>query len=284
MAGCLLTAAAALHLILFPCGPHIRAVGVAPLGDKTLAAGRDLLSWDGRPGSLSAGETGCDRFYGPVSSPDLETVAVWAGSDRGDRIVLVRRDGVELLGPYARAGLPCWDAMGNLWFTAREELLRNGEPFGLNLDAHHISVSPDGGTVAFTDGGDRLLTMDLSTGAVDTVSSSFRYFGPFFTEGGDLVSPTLDGGIRLLRGGENRLVDWGDHPAWWPEMDGIVYIRTTDDGLRLTSSDLWLWTESSGARMLADTPYILEVNPVPCGNGVYFIDDFSGMVGFRIIP
>lgn len=277
----LLFSAALLPVLLFPHGLPPRAAWVAPLGEKTLVAGRDFLAWDGEPGELSTEEADCDRFFRPVSSPDLETVAVWAGSDRGDRIVLIRRDGVEVLGLYARAGLPCWDAMGNLWFTAGEELLRNGKPWGLALDAHHISISPDGGTAAFTDSSDRLLTMDLATGAVDTVSSSFRYYGPFFTENADLVSPTLDGGIRLLRGGENSPVDWGDHPAWWPEMDGIVYIKTTDDGLRLTSSDLWLWTETSGAGILVETPYILEVNPVPCGTGVYFVDDFSGLVGYR---
>lgn len=254
------------------------AVGVAPLGNGTLVAGRDFLVWDGDPGSLNASSIGCDRFYRPVSSPDFGAVAVWAGSDRVNRIVVMDGMGVEVMGPFRRAGLPCWDGDGNLWFTADGSLLRNGEHAG-ELEAHHISVSPGGERVVFTDRGDRIMSMSIGTGAVDTVSTAYRFYGPFFTPDGAIVSPSLDGGIWMFRGSEALFIDNGEHPAWWPEGNGIVYIRSTDDGMNLTSSDIWYWTENACAVRLTDTPYILETSPVPSPGGILFVDAFSGLVG-----
>ena len=255
------------------------ATGVAPLQESTVVTGRDCLVWEGTPGVLRASELGCDRFYGQVSAPDLGTVAVWAGSDALNCIVVLTGSGYGVMGPYTRAGLPCWDGGGNLWFTAEGVLHRNGEAVGPALSAHHISVDPRGEKVVFTDRGDRMLSMSIESGSVDTVSTAHRFFGPFFIPGGGIVSPSLDGGIWLFRGSEALFIDNGEHPAWWPEGNGIVYVRSTDDGMNLTSSDIWLWTEGAGRLQLTDTPYILEINPAPAPDGVYYVDAFSGLVG-----
>ncbi len=273
-----LTAGMMFHFSLMTGGILTPAMGVAPLGDGTLVAGRDLLLWDGEPGTLSASSLGCDRFHRPASSPDGGAVAVWAGSDRGGCVVVVRGAGVEVMGPFRRAGLPCWDGGGNLWFTADGSLLRNGEVAGC-LDAHHISVSPPGDKVVFTDRSDRILVMDIQTQASDTVSASCRFYGPFFTPGGGIISPSLDRGIWLFEGASATFVDHGDHPAWWPEKNGLLYIRSSDDGMNLTSSDIWFWTRDAGPSRLTDTPYILETFPVPSPGGVLFVDAFSGLVG-----
>lgn len=254
------------------------AMGVAPLGSHTVVVGRDFLVWDGDPGVLQASDVGCERFYGPAASPDGEAVAVWAGADRTNCIVVIRAAGVSVMGPYEKAGLPCWDGEGNLWFTGDGSLLRNGESAGL-LDAHHISVSPEGENVVFTNRSDLILTMDLQTGSVDTVSAAHRFYGPFFIPSGGVVSPSLDGGIWLFQGTAATYVDHGEHPAWWPEGNGLLYIRSTDDGMNLTSSDIWFWTRSAGAVQLTATPYILETNPVPSPGGILFVDAFSGLVG-----
>lgn len=256
------------------------AMGVAQLGRGTVVVGRDYLMWAGEPGVLRASEISCDRFYGPVSSPDLGEVAVWAGSDALDRIVVLAATGIELMGPFTGAGLPCWDGEGNLWFTAEGQLLRNGGAVGRELSAHHISVDGAGENVVFTDRGDRILMLDIGSGSVDTVSTACRFYGPFFTPGGAVVSPSLDGGIWLFGASGPVFVDNGEQPAWWPERNGMVYIRSTDDGMNLTSSDIWFWTEEEGARQVTDTPYTLETNPSPAPDGVYFIDAFSGLVGF----
>lgn len=255
------------------------ATGVAPLQEGIVVTGRDYLVWEGAPGVLRASEVGCDRFYRPVSSPDLGTVAVWAGSDAVNCVVLLSGSGYEAMGPYTRAGLPCWDGAGNLWFTAEELLHRNGEAVGPALSAHHISVDHAGGKVVFTDQGDRVLSMNIGTGAVDTVSTTYRFYGPFFTPDGAIVSPSLDGGIWMFRGSEALFIDNGEHPAWWPDRNGIIYIKSTDDGMNLTSSDIWLWTEGAGSQQLTDTPYILEINPAPAPDGVYYVDAFGGLVG-----
>lgn len=255
------------------------AMGVASLEEGTVVVGRDFLVWDGAPGVLRASEVGCDRFFRPVSSPDLETVAVWAGSDAVNCVVVLTGSGYEVMGPFTEAGFPCWDGGGNLWFTAEGVLRCNGETVGQVLPTHHISVDNAGGTVVFTDQSDKILSMNIGTGAVDTVSTEYRFYGPFFTPGGAIVSPSLDGGIWLFRGSEALFVDNGEQPAWWPEKNGIVYIRSTDDGMNLTSSDIWLWTADGGAQQLTDTPYILEINPAPTPEGVYYVDAFSGLVG-----
>jgi hypothetical protein len=255
------------------------ATGVASLEEGTVVSGRDFLVWEGTPGVLRASEVGCDRFYRPVSSPDLRAVAVWAGSDEVNCVLVVTGSGYEVSGPYTQAGLPCWDGAGNLWFTAEGMLLCNGEEVGPALPAHHISVDYAGGIVVFTDQGDRILSMNIGTGTVDTVSTAHRFYGPFFTPAGEIVSPSLDGGIWMFRGSEALFIDNGEHPAWWPEREGIVYIRSTDDGMNLTSSDIWFWTADAGSRQLTDTPYILEINPAPTPEGVYYLDAFSGLVG-----
>ncbi len=257
---------------------------VSGFGESMLLAGRSVLVWKGTPGELTAGELGCDRFYRPVESPLGDAVAVWAGSDQGEGVVVVRMDGHGFLGPWEEAGLPCWDNAGNLWFTADGELLRNGESTGQLLTAHHISVSPDGGTVVFTDRGDRLLSMEIATGAVDTLSTDYRYYAPIFTSQGDIISPSLDGGIIKYRRGETACIDQGEHPVWWREREALIYVKTTDDGHSITSSDIWMWTEEGGSERLGETPDIIEINPATSARGVLYVDLATGRAGFRGVP
>lgn len=259
-------------------------INVSGFGESMLLAGRSVLVWKGTPGELTAGELGCDRFYRPVESPLGDAVALWAGSDEGEGVVVVRMDGHGFLGPWEKTGLPCWDHSGNIWFTADGELLRNGEPAGQLLTAHHISVSPDGGTVVFTDRGDRLLLMEIATGAVDTLSTDYRYYAPIFTSGGEIISPSLDGGIIHYRDGEPVYLDHGEHPVWWREREALLYVKTTDDGHRITSSDIWMWTEEGGSESLGETPDIIEVNPAPSARGVLYVDLATGRAGFRGVP
>lgn len=259
------------------------AVGVAGMGDGMLVTGRTALMWDGSPGLLHAEELGCERFNGPKASPVSEAVAVWAGADGINCIVVVTPEGYRVLGPWEGAGLPCWDGNGNLWFTADGQLMKNAEPTGLPLAAHHISVSPSGRRVVFTDRSDRLLVMSTHTGAVDTLSTSFRYYGPFFAGETAVVSPSLDGGIMLLENGQETRVDHGEHPVWWAERNALVYIRTGDDGHTLISSDLWIWMPG-GSRQLTATPTILETAPAPTEGGILYVDAATGLTGFIEVP
>jgi glucose/arabinose dehydrogenase len=152
------------------------------------------------------------------------------------------------------------------------------------LTAHHISVSPDGGTVVFTDRGDRLLSMEIASGAVDTLSTDHRYYAPIFTSGGEIISPSLDGGIIHYQEGETIPIDQGEHPVWWREREALIYVKTTDDGHRITSSDIWMWTEEGGSERLGETPDIIEVNPAPSARGVLYVDLATGRAGFRGVP
>jgi hypothetical protein len=256
------------------------AMEVAPLDGGTLVAGRGILVLDYGSLTVQASEIGCDRFYHLTTSPDGGTVAVWAGSETTDCVVKVTGSGIQVLGPYAEAGLPCWDAAGNLWFTAEGSLYCNGEPTDVLLDAYHISVSPDGDRVVFTDQNDKILVLELETAIVDTVSSAFRFYAPFFIPDGSIVSSSLDGGIRFFSGGEELLVDFGDQPAWWPLKNSLVYIKTTDDGMYITSSELYMWTEAEGSSSLTDTPHCHETMPYPARNGILFVDVLGGLPGF----
>ena len=256
------------------------ALDVAILDGGAMSMGRDTLLWDGVPGEFTAAEAGCNRFYQPSTSPDGSAVAVWAGSDAADCIVILRSTGVEILGPYESAGLPAWDSSGDLWYTADGMLLRNSEPTGVSLDAHHISISPEGLSVVFTDREDRILVMSVETGDIDIVSDAHRFYGPFFNENGDIFSPSLDGGIWMFSGDEAIEVGSGEQPVWWPEKDRLVFIRTTDDGERLLTSDIWTWSRDAGALRLAETASRLETNPAPSADGIFFVDAATGNVGF----
>lgn len=252
---------------------------VAPLADGILVLGRESVAWAGTPGIFAAAEVGCDRLYHPSTSPDGSTVAVWAGSDDDDCILLVRTRGVEVLGPYGEAGLPAWDASGGLWFTAEGALLRNGEPSGILLDAHHISLSPEGDRVVHTDREDRILVTSTLTGRSEIVSDAFRFYGAFFTPQGAIVSASLDGGIWIFSDEEAVSVGTGEQPAWWPEHQCLVFVRTTDDGEQLLTSDLWTWTPEEGARVYSQTADVLELSPLPLRDGICYVDA-AGTVGF----
>lgn len=256
------------------------AMDVALLEGGTLIQGRDSLTWEGPRGVFCASDIGCDRFFQPATSPDGRTVAVWAGSDSLDCIVIVRRAGVKILGPYSEAGAPAWDGTGILWFTAEGSLFRNCTPVGAPLEAYHISISPEGDRVVYTDMDDRILVMSVETGSVEVVSEDYRFYGPFFTPGGEIVSPSMDGGIWLFSGDTARYVDRGEQPVWWPAGDCLLFIRTADDGMQLLSSDLWTWTPEGGSCALTDTPSLLETNPTPSDDGVFFVDAAVGSVGF----
>jgi hypothetical protein len=256
------------------------AMDVALLDGGTLVQGRDTLTWEGAQGVFSASDIGCDRFYQPTTSPDGRTVAVWAGSDSLDCIVIIRRSGVKVLGPFSEAGAPTWDGAGILWFTAEGSLYRNCMPVGAPLEAYYISISPEGDRVVYTDMNDRILMMSVETGRVDVVSEDYRFYGPFFTPCGDIVSPSMDGGIWLFWGDQARYVDRGEQPVWWPAGECLLFIRTTDDGMQLLSSDLWTWSPECGSRRLTDTPGLLETNPTPSDDGVFFVDAAVGSVGF----
>jgi hypothetical protein len=275
-----------LFLILIAVSRQVfaDAMDVALLNGGALVQGRDTLTWEGSRGVFCASDIGCDRFFQPATSPDGRAVAVWAGSDSLDCIVIVRRNGVKVLGPYPDAGAPVWDGAGGLWFTAEGSLLRNGSPVGAPLEAYHISISPEGDRVVYTDRDDRILVMSVATGSVDVLSDDFRFYGPFFTPGGEIVSPSLDGGIWLFSGDQARYVDQGEQPVWWAAGECLLFIRTTDDGMRLLSSDLWTWTPDGGSRRLTDTPGHLETNPTPSDEGVFFVDAAIGNVGFIDAP
>jgi len=275
-----------LILILFAVSRQVfaDAMDVALLDGGTLIQGRDTLTWEGTEGVFSASDIGCDRFYQPTTSPNGRTVAVWAGSDSLDCIVIVRRNGVKVLGPYSDAGAPVWDGAGVLWFTAEGSLLRNCTPVGAPLDAYSISVSRQGDRVVYTDRDDRIMVMSVATGSVEVVSDDYRFYGPFFTPCGDIVSPSMDGGIWLFSGDAAQYVDQGEQPVWWPSQECILFIRTADDGMQLLSSDLWTWTPEGGSRRLTETPGLLETNPTPSDEGVFFVDAAVGSVGFAEAP
>lgn len=258
------------------------ALDLAVFSGGTLIVRRSSLEWDCRGQPLEAAEIGCDRFAGPAVSPDGESVSVWAGSDTLDCILVIEDGGFRILGSWSRAGLPCWDGRGGLWFTAEGQLMRDGCPVGIPLDAHHISVSGDGSRVVFTDDLDRMQVMSTADGQVEMVNDGFRWYAPHFTPLG-IVSPSLDGGIRLVADeGTSCELGSGQQPAWWPDRQGILFVRTSDDGHVLLSSDLWLWTAEEGEQRLSDSPEALEAHPHPCGNRVHYVDMATGGVGVLV--
>ncbi len=255
---------------------HAEVLMVAPFEGGLVELSWSTVQWPGEPGELAAGELGCDRLFGPETSPDGAAVALWAGSDSIDCLLLLTADGYDVLGPYAEAGLPSWDSSGGLWFTAEGELTHDCEPTGIALDTYGISVSPDGALVAYTDRDDRLMLLRTSDGQTEVLADDLRYYAPRFTDDGRVFAPSLDGGIRLFSEEGPVEVGGGEQPVWWPEKDMLLFIRTTDDGERILSSDIWGWTEEGGAGPLAETPDRLELFPAPAGDRVYYVDLVTG--------
>ena len=71
------------------------------------------------------------------------------------------------------------------------------------------------------------------------------------------------------------------NPSWSPDGTKIVYQKTTDDGLRIKESDLYILDmQEMQSQQLTKTKEILEANPQwsPDGKNILFSDEITGVI------
>lgn len=213
------------------------------------------------------------------------SAAVCVSSGGSEYILLFSPDSVlEVYGPYGKGGKPVFNSMGNLWFTADGYLHENGISTGIELESSHtISVDASGNLVAFCDNRDRICILNTDDEEVSVLASGYRFYDPAFVtfEGSDLiVSPTLEGEIVKMSPADGICTSLanGSHPFWLQDRGSILYSVTSDDGLRITSGEIWLVSLDGVNQQISFTPDIHEIHPIVAGGTVYAIDATSGFL------
>jgi hypothetical protein len=168
-----------------------------------------------------------------------------------------------------------------LWFTADGCLHKNGVSTGIELESYTVSVDVSGVRVAFCDNSDRICVLNTDDGEVSVLASEYRFYNPAFVtfEGSDLiVSPTLEGQIVMvsLADGVCTSLANGTHPFWWEDRESVLYSVTSDNGLKITSGEIWLVSPDGISQQITSTPCIHEIHPVVADGTVYAIDAASG--------
>lgn len=188
---------------------------------------------------------------------------------------------IEAYGPYEKGGKPVFDSLGNLWFTADGYLHENGISTGIELESHTISTDASGVRVVFCDSSDRICILNTDDGVVSVLASDYRFYNPVFVtfEGSDLiVSSSLEGEIVKVSPADGACtsLDEGSHPFWWDDRESVLYSVTSDDGLQITSGEIWLVSPDGVNQRITFTPDIHEIHPVVVDSTVYAINAASG--------
>lgn len=117
-----------------------------------------------------------------------------------------------------------------------------------------------------------------------------RYYNPLPSPDGEyLLYHGLRTGMHLLNlsTGATIIPGKGHHAAWLPDSSGFVFDRSIDDGLKITSSELYLYDlESKSTHQLTHTPDRHEMRPSvsPDGNRIAFDADLTVYVaGLKVV-
>ncbi len=96
--------------------------------------------------------------------------------------------------------------------------------------------------------------------------------------GGDLMSINLDGSGLVSHGK-------GEQPAWSPDGQWLAFVRTTDDGHQMLTSDIWIDAPAGGqTTLLSETADRLELRPTwgPGGRSLLYHELDRGLI--EVLP
>ena len=111
-----------------------------------------------------------------------------------------------------------------------------------------------------------------------------KYFLPQFSPDRKwILYNGLVTGIHIfnIQNGKDLNIDLGSDPTWLPNSKAIIYEKTTDDGERILSSDIYLYNLSTKKiSIIAETDNIIELHPQYDSVNKCIWFDSNGKIGY----
>jgi len=210
-------------------------------------------------------------------SPDGRQIAYKALVDEGLMTRAVKLADLEngqirtISGVAHEVGVPVWFPDGRLGFTYRGDFLitdRSGAVLETvpGISSNVAAVSSDGQWLLYNDRDDRMWACHLTDGErFQATPDGRRFFNPVWSPADPVaVVNELGGPFYLLdiTTGALTELDDGNHYAWSPDGERIIYDVTEDDGYHITAAEIYtIRPDGTGRTALTATEARLEMYP-----------------------
>ncbi len=207
------------------------------------------------------------RFY-PDGQALLVAGVKYAGLRKvplnGGTEVSLTDEAVGYWATFDEQGLRTVDAKGR-------ELRLVGDGWQRGRTVEPSATRVDGSGMLYFQAEDRIYATGTEGTRVVVESAEERYYRPQLSPNGKrLLVQGLYRGLYLLdvESDELRFLCPGGSPTWMPDSRRVLFDRSTDDGVRILSSELFVIDVESGeVTQLTDTPDRHEMRPSPSPDG-----------------
>jgi Tol biopolymer transport system component len=169
-------------------------------------------------------------------------------------------------------GVPAWFPDGRLGFTYQGDFFivdRSGTVLETipDIASNVAAVSSDGQWILYNDDQDRMWAYHLSDGErFQATPDGRRFFNPVWSPTDPVAVVNELGGpfylLDVIAGGTLTPLDNGNHYAWSPDGQRIIYDITEDDGHYITAADIYtINRDGTGRTALTNTAEGLEMHP-----------------------
>ena len=225
------------------------------------------------------------RAANPFDTPARSPVWTVDGSIVSDFEFVDRR-----LARFRYRGTPVYDPSSGNWLAFANGAIVRIENDALivvadGVQGRDVDVRERAGIAVSREPNDTIVLHRFSERGLDStvLLAGSGFFNPRFSPDCDsiLVSESRADGARIWvvsLSGSARELTFGDYPSWHPDGGRVVFVRLTDDGYSLTSSQLWSVDVVSREARLVGAVSIAAILPSvsPDGSSVAFVDGRNG--------
>ena len=177
------------------------------------------------------------------------------------------------------------------WIDNDKLYLRSNGKISYMRSGVNVQNSKKNRTVIYTDS-EKIYLESLEKKNIDIIDPvlGVQYLDAVLSpDGSKVVFQIVGGNLQVYELNNFQLHDLGigSSPRWSPNGEKIVYQLTTDDGHRVTSSNLYLINfDGTGKLQLTDTRNVHEMRPsfYPKGNRIIYDTDLLGEIRTMIVP